>query len=192
MAEKIGAGVRYVSQFITGFVIGFIKGWELTLVMFAVSPFLAIAGGASTSAQDRGLSSTCRRYSPRCSSPAPCPARSRGSQPSSPSSCRTCRARSRPRTRAPAPSPTRCCAPSALWSCSGARSARSSGASPSRASLAAEPTHARESLGELIASLPRPQLRRQAARGGEGRHPQGLGAGLGHGRHHVPHVPNLR
>lgn len=73
IGEKLGAGIRFYTQFITGacahwrrrppsapcplklgcagsvgapgFVIGFVKGWELTLVLMAVSPFLAIAGG---------------------------------------------------------------------------------------------------------------------------------------------------
>lgn len=46
IAEKVGAGVRNMSQFFTGFVIGFIRGWELTLVLFSVTPFLAMSGGA--------------------------------------------------------------------------------------------------------------------------------------------------
>jgi len=36
---------QYFSAFIAGFVIGFIYGWELTLVILSVSPLLAISGG---------------------------------------------------------------------------------------------------------------------------------------------------
>lgn len=72
IGEKLGAGIRFYTQCITGararrphprptpgpltplravvcapgFIIGFVKGWELTLVLMAVAPFLAVAGGA--------------------------------------------------------------------------------------------------------------------------------------------------
>ncbi|CAG8448762.1 17258_t:CDS:10 [Acaulospora morrowiae] len=45
ISEKVGLIVQYVSTFITGFVIGFTKGWKLTLVLCSVFPLLAITGG---------------------------------------------------------------------------------------------------------------------------------------------------
>ncbi|KAI9291093.1 hypothetical protein K502DRAFT_297482, partial [Neoconidiobolus thromboides FSU 785] len=35
ISEKIGLMIQYVSTFITGFVIAFVKGWKLTLVLLA-------------------------------------------------------------------------------------------------------------------------------------------------------------
>ncbi|KAJ9696844.1 hypothetical protein PVL29_008847 [Vitis rotundifolia] len=46
MGEKVGKFIQLVSTFIGGFVIAFIKGWLLTLVMLSSIPLLVIAGGA--------------------------------------------------------------------------------------------------------------------------------------------------
>lgn len=43
--EKIAFFFQYTSVFVAGFVVGFVYGWELTLVIVAVSPLLAISGG---------------------------------------------------------------------------------------------------------------------------------------------------
>ncbi|CAG8784244.1 17569_t:CDS:2, partial [Acaulospora morrowiae] len=45
ISEKVGLIIQYVATFITGFVIGFTKGWKLTLVLCSVFPLLAITGG---------------------------------------------------------------------------------------------------------------------------------------------------
>lgn len=45
MGEKVGKFVQLISTFIGGFVISFIKGWLLTLVMLSVIPLLVISGG---------------------------------------------------------------------------------------------------------------------------------------------------
>lgn len=37
-------GIQYASMFVSGFTIGFVRGWELALVMLAVVPPLGIAG----------------------------------------------------------------------------------------------------------------------------------------------------
>jgi len=37
--------LRYLSQFIAGFVIGFLSVWQLTLLTLGVVPLIAIAGG---------------------------------------------------------------------------------------------------------------------------------------------------
>ncbi|KAI3417880.1 uncharacterized protein J3R85_014152 [Psidium guajava] len=45
MGEKVGKFIQLVSTFLGGFVIAFIKGWLLTLVMLTMIPLLVIAGG---------------------------------------------------------------------------------------------------------------------------------------------------
>uniref|UniRef100_A0A5B7CEH4 Putative ABC transporter B family member 11 n=1 Tax=Davidia involucrata TaxID=16924 RepID=A0A5B7CEH4_DAVIN len=46
MGEKVGKFIQLVSAFFGGFVIAFIRGWLLTLVMLSSIPPLVIAGGA--------------------------------------------------------------------------------------------------------------------------------------------------
>ncbi|CAI5536823.1 unnamed protein product [Closterium sp. Naga37s-1] len=48
MGEKVGIFLRFMAQFVGGFVVAFIAGWQLTLVMLAVLPLLAAAGAAMT------------------------------------------------------------------------------------------------------------------------------------------------
>ncbi|KNA15757.1 hypothetical protein SOVF_095280 [Spinacia oleracea] len=48
IGEKVGKFVQMIATFITGFVIAFIKGWLLTLVMMSSIPLLAIAGAVMT------------------------------------------------------------------------------------------------------------------------------------------------
>ncbi|RUS84570.1 hypothetical protein EGW08_007665 [Elysia chlorotica] len=43
IGDKIGTFVQWMSTFCTGFIIGFVYGWKLTLVIVAVSPLLAVA-----------------------------------------------------------------------------------------------------------------------------------------------------
>lgn len=45
MGEKVGKFIQLVSTFVGGFVIAFIKGWLLTLVMLTMIPLLVTAGG---------------------------------------------------------------------------------------------------------------------------------------------------
>ncbi|KAL0695536.1 hypothetical protein Bca4012_062716 [Brassica carinata] len=45
IGDKTGHVLRYLSQFIAGFVIGFWSVWQLTLLTLAVVPLIAIAGG---------------------------------------------------------------------------------------------------------------------------------------------------
>eukprot|EP00057_Strongylocentrotus_purpuratus_P008762 XP_011663236.1 PREDICTED: multidrug resistance protein 1 [Strongylocentrotus purpuratus] len=45
LGDKIGVCLQFLSQFATGFAIGFWKSWELTLVIMSLTPLLAIAGG---------------------------------------------------------------------------------------------------------------------------------------------------
>ncbi|KAJ0852006.1 putative Type I protein exporter [Helianthus annuus] len=46
--EIIGHGLRYLSQFFVGFVVGFTSVWQLTLLTLAIVPLIAFAGGAYT------------------------------------------------------------------------------------------------------------------------------------------------
>ncbi|KAK9049009.1 hypothetical protein SSX86_032021 [Deinandra increscens subsp. villosa] len=48
IGDKIGHGLRYLSQFLVGFVVGFTSVWQLTLVTLAIVPLIAVAGGAYT------------------------------------------------------------------------------------------------------------------------------------------------
>ncbi|KAJ4916722.1 ABC transporter B family member 13 [Raphanus sativus] len=45
IGDKTGHVLRYLSQFIAGFVVGFLSVWQLTLLTLAVVPLIAIAGG---------------------------------------------------------------------------------------------------------------------------------------------------
>ncbi|KAK0066802.1 ATP-dependent translocase ABCB1 isoform X7 [Biomphalaria pfeifferi] len=45
IGDKMGSFVQWFSCFIAGFVIGFVNGWKLTLVILSVSPFLIGAAG---------------------------------------------------------------------------------------------------------------------------------------------------
>ncbi|KAF5767339.1 putative ABC-type xenobiotic transporter [Helianthus annuus] len=48
IGDKIGHGLRYLSQFFVGFVVGFTSVWQLTLLTLAIVPLIAFAGGAYT------------------------------------------------------------------------------------------------------------------------------------------------
>ncbi|XP_052174976.1 ABC transporter B family member 11-like [Diospyros lotus] len=50
MGEKVGKFIQLTSTFLGGFVIAFIKGWLLTLVLLTSIPLLVIAGGATAMA----------------------------------------------------------------------------------------------------------------------------------------------
>lgn len=43
---KVGKFIQLISTFFGGFVIAFIKGWLLTLVMICSIPFIVLAGAA--------------------------------------------------------------------------------------------------------------------------------------------------
>ncbi|KAK3007713.1 hypothetical protein RJ639_015058, partial [Escallonia herrerae] len=48
IGDKIGHGLRYLSQFFVGFAVGFTSVWQLTLLTLAVVPLIAVSGGAYT------------------------------------------------------------------------------------------------------------------------------------------------
>jgi len=45
IGDKLAMLFQYVAAFLAGFIVGFTRGWKLTLVILAVSPLLAISGG---------------------------------------------------------------------------------------------------------------------------------------------------
>ncbi|KAJ4834347.1 ABC transporter B member 14 [Turnera subulata] len=48
IGDKTGHTIRYLSQFLVGFGVGFASVWQLTLLTLAVVPLIAVAGGAYT------------------------------------------------------------------------------------------------------------------------------------------------
>ncbi|XP_022937696.1 ABC transporter B family member 21-like isoform X1 [Cucurbita moschata] len=48
MGEKVGKCIQLISTFFGGFIIAFIKGWLLTLVMLSTLPLLVISGGVTS------------------------------------------------------------------------------------------------------------------------------------------------
>ncbi|KAL1548027.1 (ABC) transporter [Salvia divinorum] len=45
ISEKVGKFLHYVSRFIAGFAIGFMRVWQISLVTLSIVPLIAIAGG---------------------------------------------------------------------------------------------------------------------------------------------------
>jgi len=45
IGQKIGMFLQNAAIVLTGFIMGFVYGWKLTLVIIAISPLLMIAGG---------------------------------------------------------------------------------------------------------------------------------------------------
>ncbi|KAF0685292.1 hypothetical protein As57867_008708, partial [Aphanomyces stellatus] len=43
MGNKLGEALRFVCQFLTGYLIGFVRGWNLSLVMSCVMPLMAVS-----------------------------------------------------------------------------------------------------------------------------------------------------
>ncbi len=44
ISDKMGSAIQFGAMFLAGFVIGFMYGWKLTLVLLSVTPALAICG----------------------------------------------------------------------------------------------------------------------------------------------------
>nr|QVT92297.1 ABC transporter [Salvia miltiorrhiza] len=45
ISEKVGKFLHYISRFIAGFAIGFLRVWQISLVTLSIVPLIAIAGG---------------------------------------------------------------------------------------------------------------------------------------------------
>jgi ATP-binding cassette subfamily B (MDR/TAP) protein 1 len=42
---QVGNFMHYISRFLSGFTIGFVRVWQITLVTLSIVPLIAIAGG---------------------------------------------------------------------------------------------------------------------------------------------------
>lgn len=42
---QVGNFIHYISRFLAGFIIGFARVWQITLVTLSIVPLIAIAGG---------------------------------------------------------------------------------------------------------------------------------------------------
>ncbi|KAG2676656.1 hypothetical protein I3760_12G063700 [Carya illinoinensis] len=45
LSEKVGNFIHYISRFIAGFIIGFVRVWQISLVTLSIVPLIAVAGG---------------------------------------------------------------------------------------------------------------------------------------------------
>lgn len=45
IADQVSIFIERISTFVFGFMVGFIGGWKLTLVVIAVSPLIGVAAG---------------------------------------------------------------------------------------------------------------------------------------------------
>ncbi|KAI5639554.1 hypothetical protein M9H77_00629 [Catharanthus roseus] len=45
ISEKVGNFMHYISRFVAGFIIGFIRVWQISLVTLSIVPLIALAGG---------------------------------------------------------------------------------------------------------------------------------------------------
>ncbi|KAJ7943849.1 ABC transporter B family-like protein [Quillaja saponaria] len=45
LSEKVGNFIHYISRFVAGFIIGFVRVWQISLVTLAIVPLIAVAGG---------------------------------------------------------------------------------------------------------------------------------------------------
>ncbi|KAJ0824452.1 putative ABC-type xenobiotic transporter [Helianthus annuus] len=45
ISEKVGNFMHYISRFLSGFIIGFVRVWQISLVTLSIVPAIAIAGG---------------------------------------------------------------------------------------------------------------------------------------------------
>lgn len=51
--DKVGQAVMQVSMFFSGFIMGFVAGWQLTLVILAITPVLGAAGSVMAKSSQR-------------------------------------------------------------------------------------------------------------------------------------------
>ncbi|GAB9473867.1 Multidrug resistance protein abc superfamily [Globisporangium polare] len=62
IGSKIGDALRFFSMAVSGIVIGFVKGWELTLVLLALTPFIAFSAYLSTKVLSTATQSGIESY----------------------------------------------------------------------------------------------------------------------------------
>lgn len=54
IGDKVALLLQWLTVFVGGFVVGFVRDWRLTLVLLAFTPFLAIGGFVMTKARRTG------------------------------------------------------------------------------------------------------------------------------------------
>lgn len=62
MGPKVAYFLQYTASFVLGLVIAFVHGWQLTLVVLAVVPFLMISGAAYAKAMAEGTLASQAAY----------------------------------------------------------------------------------------------------------------------------------
>jgi len=62
ISSKLGEGIRYTAQFITGYIIGFTKGWNMALYMLAVVPLTAVSIIIVMSKAKKGAEISAKMY----------------------------------------------------------------------------------------------------------------------------------
>lgn len=62
IGEKVGKFIQLLVTFIGGFVVGFFKGWLLSLVLLSAIPLIVIAGGAMSHIISKAASSGQNAY----------------------------------------------------------------------------------------------------------------------------------
>lgn len=62
IGTKIGMFLQAITIVLVGFIMGFVHGWKLTLVIIAISPLLMIAGGIMAKVCSFQFSDACYPY----------------------------------------------------------------------------------------------------------------------------------
>ena len=62
IGTKIGMFLQAITIVLVGFIMGFVYGWKLTLVIIAISPLLMIAGGIMAKVCSFQCSDACDPY----------------------------------------------------------------------------------------------------------------------------------
>lgn len=62
IGDKVSSAVQFSSMFLTGFIIAFVHGWQLTLIMLSICPLLAIGGALFGKLAAESSSSTQGAY----------------------------------------------------------------------------------------------------------------------------------
>jgi ABC-type multidrug transport system fused ATPase/permease subunit len=62
LGEKVGNIIMSLSMLILGFVIAFIWGWKLSLIMLGIVPLLGVTGAGMAMSLDDSLTSQMRAY----------------------------------------------------------------------------------------------------------------------------------
>ena len=62
IGEKLGVVIFSIAMFFSGLVFGFLKGWNLALVILGITPFLVIGTALTTEQLQSGIEGTMKAY----------------------------------------------------------------------------------------------------------------------------------